>query len=253
MKNYIMLVALFMTVTGLALADATWESYIIRGDAEITENVTAPDSTTGWTLFDVSTGGEKAGWGTNYANGYTIGDIQSLSITRYVPETGDTNYAPYFNIWVVDSAGNYAVLANEPSHTSEYTSNGETAFDMTWDGSLSSATVWVYEVDGSAGFILPNGTTTNTNLGAGTANPFTAGDFADYTIMIPTSVWGGSGAPDDLNASTYTTYGFNWIFGDTQSNYVGGHLTQDPTIVLVPEPATMALVALGGILLRRRK
>lgn len=253
MKKYFTILTLIVAVSSFASAEVTWETFVIRGDAEIAENQTAPDTTTGWTLFDVSSSGEKAGWATNYANGYTIGDIQSLSISRYVGSTGDTTWAPYFNIWVVDSAGNFAVLANEPSHTTEYTNYGETAYDMTWDGSLSTATTWVYEVDSTEGFILPDGSTTYGSLGAGTADPFTFADFADYTILAPTVEWGGSGAPDDLNAGIYTAYAFNWIFGDTQSNYVGGHLAQNPTLVMVPEPATMALMALGGLLLRKRK
>ncbi len=230
-----------------SLSHAAWETFVIRGSATITENQTGPDLTTGWTLFDVSSG-EKAGWGTNDMNGQIIGNIQSLSITRH---STVNDYVPYFNIWVTDGLGGYAVLANEPSHTSEYTAYGETAHDMTWEGALKNATTWVYEVDGTQGFKLPDGTTTYSSLGAGTSNPPCFDDFAGYTIATPPSHWGSTGAPDDINAATYTAYGFNWVFGDTQSNYVGGHLAKDPT--LVPEPATMSLIALGGLAVIRKR
>ena len=254
MKKLIAVCVVVIMVLGVSgVAQAAWETFVIRGDASITANQTAPDSTTGWTLFDVSGSGEKAGWGTNSMNGGTIGDIQSLSIERYVPTSGDTTYAPYFNIWVTDGLGGFAVLANEPSHTQEYTNYGETAYDMTWDGALKNATTWVYEVDGTQGFKLPDGTTTYSSLGAGTLDPFNFEDFAGYAIATPSAHWGTSGAPDDLNASVYTAYGFNWVFGDTQSNYIGGHLAKCPT--LVPEPSTIAMLIFGALnlLLIRRK
>jgi hypothetical protein len=216
---------------------ATWETFVIRGANSggtqpiITEN---PVGYSGWTAFGVTdtSGGQKAGWGTNSMNGMTVGDIQSLSITRHSTASG---YAPYFNIWITDGNGEYAVLANEPSNTGEWGSG--TAYDTTWD-ILKDATAKVYETSAAGDAIF-------------VGSKFS--DFANYTILAPTSAPSGSGtgAPDDLNASTYTAYGFNWVFGDTQSNYVGGHLAQNPT--LVPEPATMALLALGGLLIRRKK
>ncbi len=168
-------------------------------------------------------------------NGNKVGDIQSLSITRDATVDG---YGPYFNIWITDGSGRYAVLANEPSNTGEWGVGG-TPYDTTWD-ILKDATAKIYETDGQP-FTLPVGPT------------YTFSEFADYTIATPASHWGGTGAPDDLEAGSYTAYGFNWVFGDTQDNYVDGYLVSNP--ILTPEPVTMSMLAMGalGVLMRRRR
>lgn len=251
MKKCAAVCAIALVLTAGGVANADWTTFVIRGaNSGGTQPVIAEDPTgyTGWTAFGVFLGGQKAGWGTSDMDGQTVGDIQSLSIVR---DSSVTGWGPYFNIWITDGLGGYACLSNEPSHTTEYSDYGETAYDMTWDGALKNATTWVYEVDSIQGFLLPNGVTTTSNIPAGTITPkFCFDDFADYTIATPPTHWGGSGAPDDLNAGTYTAYGFNWIFGDTQDNYVTGglgYLVKDPTLVSggnVPEPASFAIWAL---------
>ena len=252
MKTTITICAVVLMISSMASADPSWNTFVIRnsnvGGAAPTITV-GPGA--GQMTFDVPLAGQKAGWGTNYMNGQTIGDILAVSITR----DSVAGWGPYFNIWITDGSGGYAVLANEPSHVTEYTAYGETAYDMTWDGALKNATSWVYEVDGTQGLILPDSTTTYSNLGAGTPDPFHFEDFAGYTIATPPSHWGGSGAPDDLNAVTYTAYGFNWVFGDTQANYIGAYVVSDPTLVAVPVPGAVLLGILGlgavGIKLRK--
>ena len=224
----ICMVALMVSSIVSAADVAGWDAFVIRNST--TDNI-APviSDPTGGKLFQILLGGQKAGWGTNSMNGKKVGHIQSLSIIR---DSSVTGWGPYMNFWITDGQGGYAILANEPSHPWEWT--GSSAYDTTWDV-LKDATTWVYEVDSTKGFILPNGSTTFVSLPAGTIDPPTFSDFANYTIETPPSHWGGTGAPDVLNADPYTAYGFNWVFGDTQSNYLDGYLVSNPTLIIVTE------------------
>ena len=137
------------------------------------------------------------------------------------------------NFWVKDINGKFAVLGNEPSNTLEW--GAGTPYNTTWDV-LKNATAKVYEAD--LGFVMPSGSTYKFN------------DFASYIIGTPSSHQGGTGAPDDLNASSYTAYGVNWVFGDTQNNYVGtppGYYVSNPSVSAVPEPAFFQMGALLGM------
>jgi hypothetical protein len=215
-----------------------WSSFVIRNNSGSVAP-TISDYSGGGKLFQIGLTGQKAGWGTNLVTGVRIGDIQSIGITRDATVTG---CGPYMNFWVTDGHGGYAVLSNEPSHTAEWT--GSSPYNTTWDV-LRNATSWVYEASSTGGFVLPNGTTTKSNLGAGTSPHLTFNDFANYRIAVPTSHWGGTGAPDDLNAGSYTAYGVNWVFGDTQSNYLGGYLVSNPFVV--PEPGMLSLLIAAGV------
>lgn len=234
-------------------AQAGFVSITIRGTPIIVENSPSP----GATEFIIDNGGDKAALGSSDIDGRKLGEIATLGISRlddytdYTPGSGPY-VAPYFNIWITDGFGNFAVVANEPSNP-EWTSTYSGGYAITWDD-LKTKTVKVFENSNLAW--LPN-------AGVG----LTFADLADFVIEAPsvgqlTAGWAGlgTGAPRELG--TNVAYGVNWVFGDTLSNYVSG----DPGYQVanayvtaasaVPEPATLGLLAvaaLGAVGARRRR
>lgn len=204
--------------------------------------------------FVIDQSGMKAGWGTDALNGLTIGDITRLAIdrlddnTRFAAGSGPA-VAPYFNIWVTDGSGNYAVIANEPSNPAfQPLYNG--GYDLGW-ADLADKTAKAYE---NADVSWINTLDTDNN-------GLTFAEVAGLQIQAPSVTelqagWAGlgTGAPDELG--TYAAYGFTWVFGDTLSNYVSGdpgYVVANP--VATPEPMTLGLLGLGGLTLlgRRRR
>jgi len=235
----ICLAAVILSVSGMAQAGFT--PFVIRGSNSSANLPIINDLGGGQTQFLITEGGMKAALGTNDVNGYTVGDIASASIDRVAIDPPGS-YAPYMNIWVTDGS-NYAVIANEPSNVGEWPPG--TAYDTTWVV-LQNATAKAYENSDKSW--LPNG---------GTGLTFS--DVAGLTIQAPsvaelTAGWAGlgSGAPRELG--TNVAYGFNWVFGDTMTNYVSGDdgfIVANPSIV--PEPGTICLLGLGGLVFRRRR
>lgn len=263
-----------VAIVGIAAVHAGFTPYIIRNGSTTS---TAPqilnndDYVTGALEFVINEGGMKAGLGTNDINGSTIGDILSLSITRYddtgifAPGSGPA-VAPYFNIWVTDGLGNYAVIANEPSNPI-YTDPLNPLFHPNGDGSrtydlsystLSAQTLKVYETTGAG----VGGAPSWIEVMFGT-ELLTFEDIASLKIEAPDVQYildgngVGGGAPDELG--TNIAYGFNWVFGDTMANYVSGQSegyvvsnASVSAVVPIPAAAPLGLLGMGLIGLARK-
>lgn len=201
-----------------------WDAFVIR---EANDGTSGPPLIvdndvyeTNAVEFVVFAGGQKAALGTDAISGKRVSQIDTLHIDRLddVANSGSL-YGPYFNVWITDGCGHYAVIANEPS-------DGEWALDRwdvpNWDF-LKTKRCKVYEITGSGGG-QPGTSWVAVYTGKSTNLVFE--DIADLTIEAPPASYisagngVGSGAPDELG--TNAAYGFNWVFGDTLSNYVSG-------------------------------
>lgn len=233
MKKIISL-SILMVILVSSYTFASWQTFVIRnanggGASPIIQ------ANGGGTEFIISAAGMKAAWGTSELNGKKLKSISRIAVsrlddvTRFTANSGPA-VAPYINIWITDGLGNFAVIANEPSNP-EWTAapaafNG--GYDISWNY-LKTKTVKVYENTDKSW--LPNN-------GVG----LTFNDLADFLILSPTQEqlstgWAGlgTGAPRELG--TNIAYGFNWILGDTQSNYQSGdvgYILANPMAVAYP-------------------
>lgn len=244
------------------VAQAGFDSFVIREGGGNPPTIQANNTyVSGATEFIISAGGMKAALGSNDVNGIAVSDLTQLAITRYDDTTrfaagSGPAVGPYINLWVTDGLGNYAVIANEPSNgafQSLFTTNGDGSktYDLDY-ADLSDKVAKVYETPGWN----TNSSWVHNLVGN---DPLTFADIAALTIAPPPASYiqnaangVGSGAPDVI--VTDVAYGVNWVFGDTQTNYVSG---QEGYVVggavVAPEPASLALIGLGGLALIKRK
>ncbi|MEO8443624.1 MAG: VPLPA-CTERM sorting domain-containing protein [Gammaproteobacteria bacterium] len=244
----------FAAVMASGPASAAFTSFVIRNSTSPPTGV-APTINTSVTQteFVITIGGQKAGFGSNEANGVTLGDITNLYIDRIDDRTrftaGSGPYvAPYLNLWITDGT-NFAVVANEPSdgNFQPLYSNG---YNLSFTD-LSDKQAKIFE-NADKSWLPSNG------IG------LTFADLAGFQILAPTVAqltvgWAGlgSGAPREIG--TNVAYGVNWVFGDTLANYVSdntGYIVgNDASISVVPVPAAVWLFgsALGLLGVAKRR
>ncbi len=172
-KNLVLTLALALAASGVNSAHAAFSSFVIRNGAHgapaiLPNSVYQPCATE----FVIAEGGQKAALGSSDIDGFKIGDITQLAITRLDDELRFTAgsgpaVAPYFNIWITDGAGNFAVAANEPSNP-DFQSLYNNGYDLGWSD-ISGKVAKIYENNDKSW--LPNN-------GVG----LTFADLASYTI-----------------------------------------------------------------------
>lgn len=225
MKRSYLCLILLVLAAGSAWAQganvsAGWDAFVIRNGnttASPPNIVDRLDLGAGVVEIQTWEGGQKAAIGTDLLNGATVAQVGALHIDRLdnVAISGSL-YGPYFNMWVTDGNGQYAVIANEPS-------DAEWAADRWYSSGwafLSTKVCKVYEVTGAS----TNSSWVHLHAGA---TSLVFGDVADLIISPPPAAYitnpangVGTGAPRELG--TNVAYGYNWMFGDTAANYVSG-------------------------------
>src|SRR5690606_15785803 len=131
--------------------------------------------------------------------------------------------------------------------------DGSKSYNLSF-ADLADKRVQIYETPGG-GYGATN-TWIHQQLGLVGDDFLTFSDVASLKIGAPTMDYildpinaVGTGAPREFG--TNTAYGFNWVFGDSLSNYVSGMegyvVSFAQAQAAVPEPSTIALTSLAGI------
>lgn len=156
--------------------------------------------------------GQKVGYGTNFFDGVPVNSLES---TDWDKVSGAANPA-YLNIWVTDGV-NYAVIASENDYRGT---------------DFQTRTEWkVFETDtNNLGWLCSTGPATKVSqyLLCNGVNATLASIPANVTIMSPPGFpWPhvGTGAPRG-------GYGFNLIYGDTASNFLGSYQLNNLSITV---------------------
>lgn len=181
--------------------------------------------------------GQKVGYGTNTFDGLQVNQFETVNFTKI---SGKENIVPYLNVWVTDGT-NYAIISSENDYrgTNFSTRQEWKIFEYDTTASLD----WLFDSGAgardSAQYLTLNGARV------------TLADISDSITLVdpgtPYPAYVNTGAPRG-------GHGFNVIFGDTQSNYVGSYHISDLSIDFngqtynaVPEPGTLALLAFAGL------
>jgi len=173
---------------------APWDNQIILSENEAGDGFS----------YGTPRGGQKVGYGTKFFDGAKVNSINSVDWNLIY---GNPGIGPYLNIWVTDGAGNYAIIASENRYTGtdfgtrrewkifEYEPSAGN-FNWLFDGGTGARDVSQYLTLDGLRVALSQ-----------LSDRIIIGDPGNYP-----SPRVGTGAPRG-------GYGFNLIWGDTQSNF----------------------------------
>ena len=257
-----------LSMSALALmaaeaATAGFTPYVIRQSAG---GVNPTIGTSGAnTTFGVTLPSQKAGWGSNDLGVSTVGQISNIQFTlnSAIASSGTTVpvILPYVNLWVQDAAtSNYFVI--NFGLDAFVTNTGGVKSVNVGTSQMATVTFGVHETSAAAGGVAIAGSWLATALGVpGAGTAYTMAQVANFQIVAPPSSWVasgnangvGGGAPRELG--TDTTFGFNWIFGQSSSSN-NGYNGYDYTVSgasVVPAPGALALLGVAGLVGGRRR
>lgn len=176
---------------------APWETDII-----LNENAAGDGFT-----FGTPRGGQKVGYGTNFFDGVKLNTIETVN-WNWLSVPANSGIVPYLNIWVTDGLGNYAVIASENNYKG--TDFGTRTEWKVFEFGVSSSNLdWLF--DSGTGAKSATQYLTHNGINA------TLSELSDRIVIGDPGVYPspnvGTGAPRG-------GYGFNLIWGDTQSNFI---------------------------------
>jgi len=156
-------------------------------------------------------GGQKVGYGTNFFDGLQFNKLQTVN---FVKLSGAPN-PPYLNIWVTDGAGKYAIIASENVYMGTMFATRQEW--KVFETDLSNLS-WLC-ASGTGGVSSQYLTCNGINV--------TMADFSNSILISSPSSYLppiGTGAPRG-------GYGFNLIYGDTASNFIGAYSLNDLSVM----------------------
>lgn len=187
--------------------------YIRNSNSTITApwdaNITLSENESGDGFsYGTPAGGQKVGYGTKYFDGDRINSISSVNWNLI---SGNPGIGPYLNIWVSDGQGNYAVIASENHYRgTDFATRSE--WKIFEYGTSNTNLNWLF--DGGTGgrdaaqYLTLNGVRV------------TLSQLSDRIIIGDPGVYP---APNVGTGAPRGGYGFNLIWGDTQSNFAQKH------------------------------